>query len=291
MRGVYIRTKKNVIYCGKRERLMKIGKKISMTKKRMFASGELVQPFKGKKNPAVAGKNNGMYGVRFFGSDNHFYGRKHTEATKRLISLKNTGQRHSSKSYAVMQKKLKERYADGTYVIWNKGKICPNLSNALKGKFAGKKNPFYGKTHTVETRKLLSEMRIGRKLPVSTCMKMSTSHKGLKLSEDSIRKILRKVNMKPNKFECDVQKWLDSREPNVWRYCGDGSVIINGHCPDFINCNGQKKVILANGLHWHQLRYPDKNKREIEIAEKKIYEIVGFDVNFIWYDDFYGVKK
>jgi hypothetical protein len=51
--------------------------------------------------------------------------------------------------------------------VWNKGKHLPDelkekLSEAMKGKFDGEDNPFYGKTHTKETLKKISEANTGR---------------------------------------------------------------------------------------------------------------------------------
>jgi len=45
---------------------------------------------------------------------------------------------------------------------------------------------------------------------------------------------------------------LDSLFPGEWKYVGDGQVIIAGKCPDFININGQKKVIELFGDYWHR---------------------------------------
>lgn len=44
-----------------------------------------------KPRPSISGKNNPMYGVRLCGPDNPFYGRTHSEKTKRLIGEANKG--------------------------------------------------------------------------------------------------------------------------------------------------------------------------------------------------------
>lgn len=52
------------------------------------------------------------------------------------------------------------------------------ISNSKKGKSTGENNSFYGKTHSDETRKLISKSLCGRKLSQSHVEKMSSSLKG-----------------------------------------------------------------------------------------------------------------
>lgn len=68
-------------------------------------------------------------------------------------------------------------------------------SLALKGKHAGEKNPFYGKTHSDENRAKWSASKkgekspwYGKKLSPEHRAKMSESHKGYKLSPESVAK-------------------------------------------------------------------------------------------------------
>lgn len=76
----------------------------------------------GKLNPRVLkpprGKLNYFYGLRMIGPDNHFYGKRHTEETKRKISVNRKG---------------KGGQAGMLNPMYGKGRI-------------GKDNPMYGKT-------------------------------------------------------------------------------------------------------------------------------------------------
>jgi hypothetical protein len=89
------------------------------------------------------------------------------------------------------------------------------ISNALKGRFCGNKNPFYGKTHTeenkkkfsrkgskhsIETKLLMSESRTGsknifygKKHSEETIVKMSYSHKNI--TDDTRKKMKRSQEM------------------------------------------------------------------------------------------------
>lgn len=54
------------------------------------------------------------------------------------------------------------------------------------------------------------------------------------------------------KLETYFLSLLDSYFPNEWKYVGDGQVIIDGKCPDFINVNGKKEIIETYGNYWHR---------------------------------------
>lgn len=52
------------------------------------------------------------------------------------------------------------------------------ISNARKGKFLGEDNPFYGKTHSDETKEKLSKIHKNKIIPNEVKQKMSKSHFG-----------------------------------------------------------------------------------------------------------------
>ena len=56
--------------------------------------------------------------------------------------------------------------------------VRKKISEALKGLQAGEKNPFYGKTHSEESKKKISESQKGKHLSEETKRKMSESRKG-----------------------------------------------------------------------------------------------------------------
>jgi len=139
-----------------------------------------------------------------------------------------------------------------------------------------------GKLRTPEEREKISSgleegYRTGR-IPIA--------YKGKKRPDSHVKNILKASHVRPNNFEIAVEKWLDKNEPKQWKYVGDGKVIINGHCPDFVNVNGKKEVILANGVYWHTVHKGIKTKQQAERKEKKSYEEMGFSVRFVWEDDF-----
>ena len=67
----------------------------------------------------------------------HFLGKKHTEQTKKLISDKNSGNTNWLGKHHTNETKIK-------------------ISQSKIGLYNGKNNPFYGKTHTEEVKKIIA---------------------------------------------------------------------------------------------------------------------------------------
>ena len=126
-------------------------------------------------------------------------GRKHTEEAKRKIGKGNIGNIHTKET------KKKMSVAKKGKKPWNKGKT---------GIFTGTKNPFYGKHHSEETKRFLSERVISKE----TKKKMSVAKKGKKLSIEHSRKIA--LGNTGKKRTEEVKKKASERmmgERNPWR--------------------------------------------------------------------------
>ncbi len=63
---------------------------------------------------------------------------------------------------------------------------------------------------------------------------------------------LEAFHLSPNKAEQGLGSILDILMPNEWKFVGDGSCWINRMSPDFLNVNGQKKIIELFGDYWHR---------------------------------------
>ena len=64
---------------------------------------------------------------------------------------------------------------------------------------------------------------------------------------------------------------------------GDGSFIIGGLNPDFINVNGKKKVIELFGRVWHDTYLKDWKRSEL--GRMMVFSSYGFDTLIIWDDE------
>jgi hypothetical protein len=81
-------------------------------------------------------------------------------------------------------------------------------------------------------------------------------------------------SLKPNKPESSLIKVLDEMYPGEWKYTGDFSFTVNGKNPDFVNCNGQKKIIELFGDYWHRGENPQDRA--------DIFSPFGYETLVIW---------
>lgn len=174
----------------------------------------------------------------------------------------------------------------------------------------GEKNTFYGKHHTEETRKRISLFKKGKKgTPWSkeNKTKMSIAQKGInntfygrKHSEKSKEKMglshKRFMIQNPEKFEKSIRdsRIYSQQIPNKtekilidffqqsklpYKYVGGGEVMIGNKNPDFINFNGQKKIIELFG-YWHKDKNTQYHRTEKGTIEH--YKKYGFNTLIIW---------
>lgn len=165
-----------------------------------------------------------------------------------------------------------------------------------------------GRTISEEQRERISKANSGRVKSAETIRKISEGHKGKHLSKEHREKLsrigkgrkfadthrerisraqsrnwkngefARKMGIawavKPNKPEAILLNLLNGLYPSQWKYTGDFSFTINGKCPDFVNCNGQKKIIELFGDYWHRGDNP-KDRAEL-------FRPFGYETLVIW---------
>ena len=172
------------------------------------------------------------------GSKNGFYGKKHTDETKQKIS-KIVTDFYQTKEGIELKKLLSELRKDTTLSEEHKNAIGEGLNsfyNSEEGeelkkefsvRFSGEGNPFFGKKHSKETIKILRDVLIKNR------------KKGI-------------YNIVPNKKEQELYEFLQKVVPDEYKFVGDGKTIdVGGLMPDFININGQRKLIELYGDYWH----------------------------------------
>ena len=99
-------------------------------------------------------------------------------------------------------------------------------------------------------------------------------NKGRKWDRETVMKML--VRRTPNNEEKFLIDFLNEHEL-PYKFVGDGKVIIENRNPDFINYNGQKKIIEFFGEHWHD--------PEDECIKREIYARYGYEMLGIWGKD------
>ncbi len=159
-----------------------------------------------------------------------------------------------------------------------KGEHSPNF-----GKF-GKEHPTFGYRHSDEWKGRRAEW--SNHIHHTATSKATLRRKQKALWEDPdykdrTVKILREAQQKrPTKGELKLIQLF--QEHNIpYEYVGDGAVIIYGLNPDFINCNGQKKIIEFFGRYWHQDR-KDTPYERTEAGRKEIFSRLGYKTLIIW---------
>lgn len=157
--------------------------------------------------------------------------------------------------------------------IWNKGlnKFIDErvAKNAEKISIA-----HTGSKRSDEVKKNMSIAQTGRQHNSKTKKELSISSIKNWQDPEYVKKQYKARAVRPNKPETYILNLLNRLYPNEWKYTGNFSFTINGKCPDFTNCNGQKKVIEFNGSYWHQDDIP--GHRESIFAE------FGYQTLIIW---------
>lgn len=126
-------------------------------------------------------------------------------------------------------------------------------------------------------------------------------NKGIPMSEESRRKLSKSVEKlwrnleyrnktsiariaaqrrRPTKPERELMRIIN--ENNLpFRYVGDGSLILYGLNPDFVDCDGSKRIIEVFGDYWHSGKR-DLRWQETEQGKKAVYGQLGFKALVIW---------
>lgn len=83
-------------------------------------------------------------------------------------------------------------------------------------------------------------------------------------------------NKEINKKEQQLLDILNKLFPNEYKFVGGFEVMIGGYYPDFINVNGQKKIVEMFGDYWH------RNSQEKDANRLKQYAVYGYDTLVVW---------
>ena len=121
-----------------------------------------------------SGENNYFYGKRLFGEENGFYGKKHSEESRKRMSQTHIGDiPWNQGKNGVYSKETLLKMS-----IAKKGKpLSDKHKQAIAKAQAGENHPMYGKHHSEETKRILSEKATGKKASEETKRKMSEAQK------------------------------------------------------------------------------------------------------------------
>ena len=92
-------------------------------------------------------------------------------------------------------------------------------------------------------------------------------------------------NRKPNGLEVSLINIIKERGL-PYKYVGNGTKLIGKRKPDFINTNGEKKVIELFGRHWHDPEANPQLHSSVTMEEKiNYYNMYGYKCLVIWEEE------
>lgn len=166
-----------------------------------------------------------------------------------------------------------------------------------KGYQKGKNNIFYGKHHTEETKRKMSEANKGKTLSEEHKRKISEDlkghpswSKGKPHSDETKRKIreARKHRVFPTHHTKPELKFEEiCKKYNLpYKYVGDSKFWIENINPDFVESNGKKIAVEIFGNYWHSPLL-NLNLRESGTLpyRKKILKKYGWKLIVFWEDE------
>jgi len=115
--------------------------------------------------------------------------------------------------------------------------------------------------------------------------KLSFSRKKLWQDPVFVAEQMRTRYICPNKPEKFIYKLLQQLFPNQYKFVGDGKdkdFIIAGKCSDFININGQKKIIEMFGDYWHGEKKTGIPNEQHEQERIDLFAQHGYQTLIIW---------
>lgn len=188
-------------------------------------------------------------------------GKPRSEDTKAKISLAHTGKHLSEVTKTKISLGGKG----------NRNALGCHRTKAQKAKLSrdrtGVNNPWYGKCLSKETK-----------------TKMSKAHRLLWQDSEwktaKIKSLRSTCHIHPNKPETALLALLESAYPNEWAFVGDGSLIIDGFNPDFVNVNGKKLIVEMFGEYWHG-EGKQLNRRSDE-ERVRAYASLGYSTLIVW---------
>lgn len=162
---------------------------------------------------------------------------------------------------------------------------------------AGKKN--LGKKSTIETKQKMRDSHLGlirseeHKRHISEAKKgwngLLGKHQTAEHKANSLKARIAYYasggwrNIKPTKLELRMDDLLQELLPKEYKFVGNGYTWIVGKCPDFLNVNGQKKLIEVFGNYVH--------KGETGGNRISHFKKYGFDTLIVWEDEFQDINS
>lgn len=179
-----------------------------------------------------------------------------TEETREKLRQSRLGQRPSEKTLKALRESSLARWQNSEY---REKTLAAFHSPESRKKAAA---TMIGHPVPLETRDRIRDTLTGHDVSGTTRKKIGGIHKSLWANPEYKANLIRLQRagmlVKPNKPEKSLLSVLNELLPGEWRFVGDGSFVIAGKNPDFVNINGKKQIIELFGDYWHKGEDPDE---------------------------------
>lgn len=203
-------------------------------------------------------------------------GRFHPRYNKPLISKKKLEKLYKEMPSTEIAKYFNKTSPTIRYWL-KKYRIHVRTSAEMKGKFHSR----YGKHLSEEHKRKLREIGKQRLYPKEFGEKISNTLKE-RIKEGKFNPF-KNHNIKPTKLE---KKFISIIEKYglPYKYVGDWAFVLGGKCPDFLNTNGEKKVIELFGQAFHSPLFSFRKVPYHQTAQgaKEHYNKYGFSCLVLW---------
>lgn len=142
-----------------------------------------------------------------------------------------------------------------------------------KSWYQKEKNPMWKRHHSEKAKKKQRYKANKRFENKNERLRISKAIKKLWQNPEYAKNQIKVLQLKPTLPEKQVMQIVKLNKL-PFNYTGDGKVILNGLCPDFLSKN-PKYIIEINGEYWHR----DKNR---ELRKKRAYNSLGYKLLIIW---------
>ena len=227
------------------------------------------------------------------GAKNPFYGKKHSKETKKKMSRANKGPKNPMYGkHLTISTKTKMKMS-----ISQKGRVhSEETIRKISETHKGILNPMYGKHLSKLTKMKMSAKTKGVPKPKGFGKKMSKAQTKLWQNSKHKKKQIKAMcngisKAKPTKPERKLKNYLNHLFPRDYKFVGDGSIIIGNKKPDFININGQKKIIEMFGDYWHGEKRTKRTKYHEEQRRIRHFAKYGFRTLIIWQKELKNLPK